>query len=81
MTAEEDRRAGVTITNREIYDQVLATKDLTAKLVDKIDVVEKRDTDHEARIRSLEQWRWTMTGITAVISWGGAAIVAAITGG
>lgn len=71
----------VIITNREIYDQVLATKGLTAKLVDKIEVVEKRDTDHEARLRSLEQWRWTMTGVTAVISWGGAAIVAAITGG
>ncbi|MEV8610119.1 hypothetical protein AB0383_19705 [Amycolatopsis sp. NPDC051373] len=81
MPTDDDRRSGVTVSNREIYDQVLATKGLTSKLVDKLEVVEKRDTDHEARIRSLEQWRWTMTGVTAVISWGGAAIVAAITGG
>jgi hypothetical protein len=78
MTTHEDRRiTGVTITNREIYDQVLATKDLTAKLVDKVDAIEKRDGDHETRIRSLERWRWTVVGIAAAVSAAGGGAVSA----
>jgi hypothetical protein len=83
MTAQRDDRhtLGVTITNREIYDQVLATKDLTAKLVDKVDAIEKRDGDHETRIRSLERWRWTVVGIAAAISAAGGGVVSALTKG
>lgn len=79
MTTHDDRRiTGVTITNREIYDQVLATKDLTAKLVDKVDSIEKRDGDHENRIRALERWRWTVVGIAAAVSAAGGSAVSAL---
>lgn len=79
MTAQEERRFdGVTITNREIYDQVVATKDLTAKLVDKVEAIEKRDGDHETRIRALERWRWTVAGIAAAVSAAGGGVVSAL---
>jgi hypothetical protein len=78
MTTRDERIAGVTITNREIYDQVLATKDLTAKLVDKVDAIEKRDGDHETRIRSLERWRWTVVGVAAAVSAAGGSVVSAL---
>lgn len=78
MTTRDERITGVTITNREIYDQVLATKDLTAKLVDKVDAIEKRDGDHETRIRALERWRWTVMGVAAAISAAGGGLVSAL---
>lgn len=79
MTTRDDRYVtGVTITNREIYDQVLATKDLTAKLVDKVGAMEQRDGDHETRIRALERWRWTVMGVAAAISAAGGATVSAL---
>lgn len=79
MTTQEERRFdGVTITNREIYDQVVATKDLTAKLVDKVEAIEKRDGDHETRIRALERWRWTVVGIAAAVSAAGGGVVSAL---
>lgn len=79
MTPRDDRRVtGVTITNREIYDQVLATKDVLGKLVDKVDAIEKRDGDHETRIRALERWRWTVVGIAAAVSAAGGGVVSAL---
>lgn len=81
MTTRDDRRiTGVTITNREIYDQVLATKEVLNKLVDKVDAVEKRDGDHEARMRALEQWRWKLAGILTVVSAAASAVVSAVMG-
>ncbi|WP_409466319.1 hypothetical protein [Amycolatopsis sp. GA6-003] len=73
---EMSNDGGVVITLDKIYDQVIATKEIAAKLVDKVDAVEKRDSDHEARIRALERKVWMALG-------GGAAgtIAAAILGG
>lgn len=82
MTTQDNRRlAGVTITNREIYDQVLATKDLAAKLVDKVEAIEQRDGDHEIRIRSLERKVWAALGGGATLGGVAGALVTFLTGG
>jgi hypothetical protein len=72
---------GVTITNREIYDQVLATKDLAAKLVDKVEAIEKRDSDHESRIRALERKVWMALGGGATLGGATGALATFILGG
>lgn len=58
---------GVTVTLREIYDQVVATKGLTEKLVTKIEEIDKRDGDHETRLRALERWRFGFAGALAIV--------------
>lgn len=79
MSTGDEPQYGVTITNREIYDQVMATKDVLSKLVDKVDAVEKRDGDHETRLRSLERWRWALAGVGAALGGGGGAVVSLLT--
>jgi hypothetical protein len=81
VSTTDDRRSGVTITNREIYDLLLENTRVTRDLAGKVTAIETRDTDHESRIRSLEQWRWTIGGVITVVSWAGAAAVSALTGG
>ena len=82
MTPRDDRRTtGVTITNREIYDQVLATKDLAAKLVDKVEAIERRDGDHESRIRALERKVWVAIGGGTALGGAAGALAKLILGG
>jgi hypothetical protein len=76
----EDRRSGVTITNREIYDALQLNTQMTRDLVGKMTAIETRDGDHEARIRALEAWRWKATGVIALVAWAGSAVVGAIWG-
>lgn len=71
----------VTITNREIYDSVLATKVATEAVLSKVTALEVRDTDHETRLRALEQAKWKLAGIIAAISFAGSAILSAAIGG
>ncbi|MCG3757366.1 hypothetical protein [Amycolatopsis sp. Poz14] len=79
---DDDHRAdGVTITNREIYDQVLQTKALTEKLVQKIEAIETRDLDHEARIRSLERKVWMALGGGTTLGGAAGALATFIIGG
>ncbi|MBN9739517.1 hypothetical protein DMP23_00295 [Amycolatopsis sp. A1MSW2902] len=82
MSADDRRGAdGVTITNREIYDQVLQTKALTEQLVQKIDAIETRDRDHETRIRSLERKVWMALGGGTALGGAAGALATFILGG
>lgn len=82
MTAQGERHySGVNITNREIYDQVIATKELAAKLVDKVEAIEKRDGDHETRIRSLERKVWIALGGGSALGGAAGALVTFLTSG
>lgn len=65
----------VVITLKEVYDaqqegskvqqQILAKLDL---LVASHDRVDERVTDHETRIRSLEQTRWPLPSVAIIVS-------------
>jgi N-methylhydantoinase B/oxoprolinase/acetone carboxylase alpha subunit len=81
MSATEDRRSGITITNREIYDALLLNTQLTRDLASKVEVIEKRDGDHETRVRALERWRWEIGGVITLVSVGASAAVSAWLGG
>ncbi|GAB3372593.1 hypothetical protein [Amycolatopsis echigonensis] len=72
---------GVTITLDRIYEQVLATKDIAAKLVEKVDAIEKRDSDHETRIRALERKVWMALGGGTALGGAAGALATAILGG
>lgn len=80
MSVQEERRGGVTITNREIYDLLLENTRVTRDLHHKVEALEKRDSDQEMRVRALEQARWTLGGIVAFLAWGGAAVISVLTG-
>lgn len=80
MNADE-RRPGVTITLDTIYDQVLATKDIARTLVDKVEAIEKRDSDHETRIRALERKVWMALGGGTALGGAAGALATAILGG
>ncbi|MFD4250393.1 hypothetical protein ACFWQL_11705 [Amycolatopsis thermoflava] len=69
----------VTITNREIYDAVLANKAATDAVLSKVSTLEVRDTDHEARLRGLEQWRWKLGGVVGVLSVAASAVISLMT--
>lgn len=47
----------------------------TKAILGRIDAHDRARVDHEQRIRSLEQWRWLVTGAAAV---GGGAVGAAL---
>lgn len=81
MSTTDDRRSGVTITNREIYDLLLENTRVTRDLAGKVTAIETRDTDHETRIRALERWRWELGGVITIVAWGGSAVVSWLTGG
>lgn len=79
--SRDEQHNGVVITLDTIYEQVIATKDLASKLVDKVDAIEKRDSDHETRIRALERKVWTAAGAAAVVGAGVTEALTAILGG
>lgn len=80
MSADEPR-AGVTITLDTIYEQVLATKDIARTLVEKVESIEKRDSDHETRIRALERKVWMALGGGTALGGAAGALATAILGG
>lgn len=61
---------GVTITLREIYDQVVATREEVQTLTQARDTHSEKLADHEARIRTLERWKYgiPLAGLTAILS-------------
>jgi hypothetical protein len=81
VSTAEDRRSGITITNREIYDALLLNTQLTRDLASKVEVIEKRDGDHETRVRALERWRWEIGGVITLVSVGASAAVSTWLGG
>lgn len=58
----------VTITPREIYDAVMRLTTRVETALERGDRTAERVEDHEARIRSLEQLRWPLPSLAAVVS-------------
>ena len=48
---------GVTISAREIYDQIVGLRDDVRSLVQSNQEVSKTLEDHESRLRSVERWK------------------------
>jgi hypothetical protein len=63
---------GVTISAREIYDQIVGLRDDVRSLVQSNHEVGKQLDDHEDRLRSVERWKYTVpvAAITALTSAG-----------
>lgn len=61
---------GVTISAREIYDQIVGLRDDVRSLVQSSAEVSKTLEDHEGRLRSVERWKYSVpiAAITAVAS-------------
>lgn len=70
---------GVTITLREIYDQVVATREEVQTLTQVLDTHNEKLTDHEARLRVLERWKYSIP--VALVGSGAAAVVTLLRGG
>jgi hypothetical protein len=72
---------GVTISAREIYDQIVGLRDDVRSLVQSNAEVGKQLDDHENRLRSVERWKYTVPVATigAVLS-AGVTIAKAIGG-
>jgi hypothetical protein len=65
---------GVTISAREIYDQIVGLRDDVRSLVQSNAEVSKAMDDHETRLRSVERWKYAVP--TALI---GSLVSAGIT--
>lgn len=57
----------VTITPRDIYDQLIALRSAVERLIDAEQDTAKRLDDHEARLRTLESARWPLTSLAVVL--------------
>lgn len=64
---------GVTISAREIYDQIVGLRDDVRSLVQSNDAVQTQLGDHETRIRSVERWKYTV-GVAVLTSIGNAIL-------
>lgn len=73
MTDQNDP-LGVTISAREIYDQIVGLRDDVRALVQSDAEVGKKLDDHESRLRSVERWKYAVP--TALV---GAIVSAGIT--
>lgn len=72
MVAENE--TGVVITNKDIYTELLKVKEAVTAMSPQAAQI----TDHEARLRSLEKWKY---GLPASIGLAIAAILDVIFGG
>jgi hypothetical protein len=68
----ENDPLGVTISAREIYDQIVGLRDDVRSLVQSNAEVGKQLDDHEDRLRSVERWKYAVPTATigAIISAG-----------
>lgn len=65
---------GVTITSREIYDQIVGLRDDVRSLTQHNETTHATLSDHEERIRGIERWKYSIPA--ALVSSVGAAAVA-----
>lgn len=70
----EEESLGVTISSREIYDEIVGMRADVQSLVQSNAVISRQLDDHESRLRSLERWRYAVP--TAVL---GTVVSAGIT--
>ncbi len=66
---------------RRIDDKLTGLEVAFARLEGKLDALITTKDDHEKRLRSLEQWRWTIVGGSLMASGGVAALVSRIAAG
>lgn len=64
---------GVTITPREIYDEIVGMRDDVRSLTQSSESVASELADHELRLRSIERWKYgvpvaTLSGVVAVVA-------------
>lgn len=81
MSDLDSEPLGVLIGTREIYDQVIGMRADVQALVQANTATFAKLDDHEARLRSIERWKYTIPTalITTVVS-GGVAIYKALGG-
>jgi hypothetical protein len=65
---------GVTITSREIYDQIVGLREEVRSLTQHNETTHKTLADHEERLRGIERWKYSIPA--ALASSVGAAAVA-----
>lgn len=65
---------GVVISFREIYDQIVGLRDDVRSLTQSSESVKASIEDHEARLRSMERWKYSVPA--AVVTSIGSATVA-----
>ena len=61
----DEPAAGVTITFREVYDQIVGMRTDVQRLTDNSKDVEQVLIDHESRLRSIEKWKY---GIPSMVT-------------
>ena len=61
---------GVTISAREIYDQIVGLRDDVRSLVQSNENVHQTLDDHEERLRTIERWKYSIPAavVTALVS-------------
>lgn len=61
---------GVTISAREIYDQIVGLRDDVRSLTQSNEHVDRELSDHEDRLRAIERWKYSVptAAVTAVVS-------------
>jgi hypothetical protein len=70
----------VTISGRDIYDQIIGLRDDVRSLVQSNDAVQEQLSDHETRLRSVERWKYAVpTALVGAIVSAGITIGKAIT--
>lgn len=74
----EENPFGVTISAREIYDQIVGLRDDVRSLVQSNQEVSRTLDDHESRLRSVERWKYSvpLAALGAVASTGVAVFTA-----
>jgi hypothetical protein len=72
MTDDNRDSLGVTISAREIYDQIVGLRDDVRSLVQSNENVHQTLDDHEERLRTIERWKYSIPAavVTALISAG-----------
>jgi len=79
--AEPNDSLGVTISAREIYDQIVGLRDDVRSLVQSNAEVSKELDDHETRLRSVERWKYAVPATLIVsLASAGTTIIKAIGG-
>ena len=56
------------VTTADLYRELIGMRVDVTRVITKLDTAERIDQDHEARIRQLERFRFTLLGATVAAS-------------
>lgn len=62
----DNESLGVTISAREIYDQIVGLRDDVKSLVQSNNTTAEKIADHEERLRSVEKWKFAVPATLVV---------------